>query len=561
LEHVSAVTLWDLVSRLQDLGEVAQDGASSAEVGDLCALSCRELRERTRLRPQGFADLLSEVYGLPRSDPRMLRGGGAVTSAFSQHFLRERSFYPYRDGTGLLRLALADPSQTEAMHAIAITLGEGPLCEVASFEDIAHALDQVAGAPEAPTGENTQDALETDNAETLRDLASGAPVVRALDFLFERAAALRASDIHIEPQRREASVRMRIDGVLRPIPLGRNVPARALVSRLKILAGLNIAEQRLPQDGRMQVTDAARSFDVRVATMPTARGEAAILRLLERGTRLVTFDELGLNARDAKVLRARLAAPNGMVIVTGPTGSGKTTTLAANLALLNDSTRKILTIEDPIEYEIDGVQQSQVRPAVGMTFAAALRAFLRQDPDVIMVGEIRDAEPARIAVQAALTGHLVLTTLHTNTAAAAITRLADIGVERYLIASTLTAVVGQRLVRRLCEDCRRSVLLSPESCAANPRFSAMGLTVGTRLCEPVGCDSCGFTGYRGRQAIFEVLDVDEEVRRLVLAGADDAAIESAGKRHGMTTFVEDGRRRCLAGVTSVDEVFRVAALR
>ena len=385
--------------------------------------------------------------------------------------------------------------------------------------------------------------------------------MRALDDIFDTAVSLRASDIHIEPLGRELQIRVRVDGVLRIIPAPRSAPARALVSRIKILAGLNIAEHRQPQDGRMRIKVRSRDFDVRVATMPTTTGEAAILRLLDRSGRLVEFGQLGFNPRDRSVLTDKLNQPHGMIVVTGPTGSGKTTTLAAALASLNDASRKILTIEDPVEYEIAGVNQSQVRPAVGLTFAAALRAFMRQDPDVIMVGEIRDPETAKIAIQASLTGHLVMTTLHTNTAAAAVTRLIDIGVERYLIASTLTVVVGQRLVRTLCLDCRRPFTVTLEDTERNPRILGLGLEPGTALFAPVGCERCGGTGYRGRRAIFECLDVTEPVRRQILSGAEDVAIERAGMAEGMATLVDDGKARCLEGVTSVDEVFRVAALR
>ena len=355
----------------------------------------------------------------------------------------------------------------------------GSRSRVATFEDVEIALDADtrAGAAEAPAEEMPSDA-GPDNSDALRDLASGAPVVRALDDVFDTAVSLRASDIHIEPLGRELQIRVRVDGVLRIIPAPRSAPARALVSRIKILAGLNIAEHRQPQDGRMRIKVRSRDFDVRVATMPTTTGEAAILRLLDRGGRLVEFGQLGFNPRDRSVLADKLNQPHGMIVVTGPTGSGKTTTLAAALASLNDASRKILTIEDPVEYEIAGVNQSQVRPAVGLTFAAALRAFMRQDPDVIMVGEIRDPETAKIAIQASLTGHLVMTTLHTNTAAAAVTRLVDIGVERYLIASTLTVVVGQRLVRTLCLDCRRPFTVSPRGHGAQP--SHPGARAGAR---------------------------------------------------------------------------------
>lgn len=311
----------------------------------------------------------------------------------------------------------------------------------------------------------------------------------------------------------------------------------------------------------MRIKVRNRDFDLRIATMPTTHGEAAILRLLDRSTKAVEFDKLGFNRRDDGLLRHALNLPHGMLIVTGPTGSGKTTTLAGALGSLDHTSRKILTIEDPVEYQIAGVSQSQVRPAVGLTFASALRAFLRQDPDVIMVGEVRDSETAKIAIQAALTGHLVLTTLHTNTAAAAITRLIDIGVEPYLIASTLTAIMAQRLLRVLCPDCKRSYVVGRKELDADPRLIALDVKLGTQLYAAAGCDRCGHSGYRGRRAIFEVLEITEAIRRLILTGADDAAVEKQARAEGMTTMVDDGREKCFAGLTTIDEVFRVAAMR
>ncbi|MGI3899966.1 MAG: GspE/PulE family protein [Janthinobacterium lividum] len=521
----------------------------------------RHLLAASRLKPDAFADLLAESQNLPRAGLDALRRGTSLAGEFSLQFLHDAGLFPYRASDGSLRIAVADPFDVDAIDAVAMTLGGGATIEVASLEDVEIALDAGARAADAEAPEDAAAEVGPDNSDSLRDLASGAPVVRALDDVFDQAVSLRASDIHVEPLGREVQIRVRVDGVLRVIPTPRAAPARALVSRIKILAGLNIAEHRQPQDGRMRIKVRSRDFDVRVATMPTTRGEAAILRLLDRGGRLVAFSELGFNPRDRAVLTDKLAQPHGMIVVTGPTGSGKTTTLTAALASLNDSTRKILTVEDPVEYEIPGVNQSQVRPAVGLTFATALRAFMRQDPDVIMVGEIRDPETAKIAVQASLTGHLVMTTLHTNTAAAAITRLVDIGVERYLIASTLTAVVGQRLIRTLCLECRRPFTVGPQDVERNPRIVGLGLTPGTALFEPGGCERCGGTGYRGRRAIFECLDITEPVRREILAGADDVAIERAGIAGGMATLVEDGKARCLEGITSVDEVFRVAALR
>ena len=524
----------------------------------------RKLLELSMLRPAAFAEIVAELHGLRRIDLDQLLAGKSLVQGFSQHFLTDTGLYPYRGTDGKVHVATADPSAQSAIEAITLTLGEAFVVEVAAFDEIEIALDRGGeeAERESAAARGADDAgPESEDVDSLRDLASGAPVVKALDDLFDRAVSLRATDIHVEPLRRDFQLRVRVDGVLRHLPVPRGIALRALISRIKIVSALNIAEHRLPQDGRTRVKVRGREFDIRVAIMPTTGGEAAIMRLLDRSSRLVDFDQLGFRARDESVLKRQLAMPHGLVVVTGPTGSGKTTTLAAALATLNDATRKILTIEDPVEYEIPGVNQSQVRPQVGLTFASALRAFLRQDPDVIMVGEVRDTETAKIAIQASLTGHLVMTTLHTNTAAAAVTRLVDVGVESFLIASTLRTVVAQRLVRLLCPDCRRPTIVTSEDHDEDPRLVAIGIETGTTLYEPVGCERCGGTGYRGRRAIFEVLDVTEPVRRLILHGSDDSVIEKEARSEGMTTMIEDGRARCLDGTTSVDEVFRVAALR
>ena len=336
-------------------------------------------------------------------------------------------------------------------------LGDDIVLQVGSFDDIETTLAERLGEGDATAlagDEGAQASVRDDDIDSLRDLASGAPVVRAVNDLFEKAVELRASDIHIEPFRAQLVVRLRVDGLLRQIPAPPGVVPQALVSRIKILASLNIAERRLPQDGAARLRLARSELDIRVAIMPTQHGEFAVIRLLPRDRGVLSIDKLGCSRFDETTLKRLLALPHGMIVVTGPTGSGKTTTLATLLSILNEPTRKILTIEDPVEYEIAGVNQSQAKPAIGLTFAAALRAFVRQDPDVIMVGEVRDAETAHIAIHAALTGHLVLTTLHTETAAAAVPRLIDLGVESFLLRSILRAVIAQRLVRQLCERCK-----------------------------------------------------------------------------------------------------------
>jgi general secretion pathway protein E len=450
---------------------------------------------------------------------------------------------------------------------VELTLGRPAVREVAAFNEIETLLRDSADGAESEVSVAEAAAAdlsrggEDDDLDNLRDMASGAPVVRTVNELFERAVELRATDIHIEPFRGQLQVRLRVDGLLRVIASPPATMMRAIISRVKILAGLNIAERRLPQDGRARVRVGHVELDLRVATMPTAHGEAAILRVLERNQRLLDFTRLGLGDRDRKVLEQHLDVPHGLIIVTGPTGSGKTTTLASALSRLNSPIRKILTIEDPIEYEINGVNQTQVKPAIGLTFASAMRAFLRQDPDVIMVGEMRDSETAKIGIQASLTGHLVLSTLHTNTASASITRMMDMGVEPFLLASTLRCIVGQRLVRVLCPDCRRMAPLSASTMSRDPRFNSIGLNAGDLVGEAVGCDRCANTGYRGRLGVYEILEVTEQVSRMIGKQVDDRSIERQARDEGMTTMIEDGVAKCRAGLTSVEEILRVIASR
>ena len=357
------------------------------------------------------------------------------------------------------------------------------------------------------------------------------------------------------------TVRMRVDGLLRAVPAPAHALPQALISRIKILAGLNIAERRLPQDGAARLEAAGINLDVRVAIMPTQHGETAVIRLLPRDRGLLDIVKLGLRAHDERKLRRLLDLPHGMVIITGPTGSGKTTTLATMLSALNTPSRKILTVEDPVEYEIAGINQSQVKPAIGLTFASALRAFVRQDPDVIMVGEIRDAETANIAVHAALTGHLVLTTLHTETAIAAAPRLLDLGVEGFLLKSTLRGVIGQRLVRVLCDRCKLRKEISAADFDADPRYEACGLSVGETIFEPKGCERCAGMGYRGRVGVFEALEVDAEVRSCVGQRVDAVALDQAARRAGLTTMMDDAIAKCREGVTTVSEALRVTMVR
>jgi general secretion pathway protein E len=521
-----------------------------------------KLWEMTDLSGAQFAAEAAGFFKLERISLQEMLSAQALVGAFSQRFLRETVMFPFRaPGSGVV-LAVADPSDLAARRAGEIVLGRDILIKVASFEDVAIALDQrlgdefeAEGVDDAPLGPRE------DDIESLRDLASGAPVVRAVNDLLEKAVELRASDIHIEPFATGLVVRLRIDGLLRAVAAPAGVLPQAVISRIKIVAGLNIAERRLPQDGAARLRVGRTDIDLRVAIMPTQHGESAVIRILPKDRGLLVMDKLGFSPPDENKLRRLLKLPHGMIVVTGPTGSGKTTTLATVLSVLNEQVRKILTIEDPVEYEIPGINQSQIKPAIGLTFAAALRSFVRQDPDVIMVGEVRDPETAHVAIHAALTGHLVLTTLHTETAAAAIPRLLDLGVESYLLRSTLRAVIGQRLVRQLCEHCRRAKALSAEDFAGDARLSMLGFVADETLYEAGACDRCGNTGYRGRLGVFEILELTNELRELIGEQTDGLKIDSAAIRAGMTTMLDDGLAKCRAGLTSPAEILRVTTIR
>ncbi len=512
----------------------------------------------TKLTASGFADELAAFYGCVRVQRSDLVGGRFAGREMSSRFLRERRLFPFENRSGTLALALAAPAERETVRAVELALRRPVAITVATSDDIDAALATMLDGEQSSAAAPAEVAVADDNLDDLRDLARGAPVVRAIDDLLRIAVEQRATDLHIEPFGNALQVRIRVDGLLRNIPAPPASMAKGVLSRLKIMGGLNITERRMPQDGRARIVVGGAEIDLRIATMPTMHGESGVVRLLRKGAGLVALDKLGLSERDEAILRRTLQAPFGMIIVTGPTGSGKTTTLAASLAEINEPSRKILTVEDPVEYQIAGVNQTQIHPAIGLTFAAALRSFLRQDPDVIMVGEMRDSETAHIGVHAALTGHLVLTTLHTNTAAGAVTRLIDMDVESFLLASCLRALVGQRLVRVLCDNCKEPLSLSAADVARDPRYAALGLAAGDTIYRPKGCDWCGQSGFRGRKGVFEVIEVTPAVRRAIGPKTDATTLEQVARSEGMITMTQDGVAKCSSGMTTVDEIFRVA---
>jgi len=502
---------------------------------------------------QTLANTIAAEAGLSVATPEDFPQEPVAVELLAARFLRDVKAVPLAATDSELRVALVDPLDPYPIQALGYATERKISALVARASDLEAALDRLYGSEHEADGEDPNAADEAD-VERLKDLASDAPVVRLVNSLITRASESRASDIHIEPTDDSIKVRFRVDGALKEIE---SLPAHlksALISRIKVMSSLDIAERRLPQDGRLRIAVRGHEIDLRVATSPTIHGETVVLRILDRSKLSLDFRALGF---DDEVLDPYLNAirqPHGIVLVTGPTGSGKTTTLYASLATLNSPDRKILTIEDPIEYRLAGINQTQVKPQIGLTFAAALRSFLRQDPDVMMVGEIRDLETAEVAVQSALTGHTILSTLHTNDASSTVTRLLDMGVEPFLITSTLNAVLAQRLVRRLCPHCREDY--EPSQAALHALMPELTSRSITRLYRPKGCEACDGTGFRGRLAATELLVMNDEIARLVLARSEAREIQRAAAGQSMRTMFADGLAKAQAGLTTIEEVLR-----
>ncbi len=510
---------------------------------------------------QDIAQQLSQLLGLPRVAASDFPTAPLLAERLSYRFLKECRALPLEFDDGQLLVAMADPQDHFVLDALTLACGCRIVPRVALGSEIDTAIERMHGQGQSQMGDilsrvepSEQESVE--DVEQLRDRASEAPVIRLVNLIIQRAVELRASDIHVEPFESRLKVRYRVDGVLQETEAPPVHLSPAVISRIKLMARLNIAERRLPQDGRIEMRIQGNDLDIRVSTVPTMHGESVVLRLLNRESVVLDFAALGFSAQPLQRLQSVLKIPHGVLLVTGPTGSGKTTTLYTALNTLNTSESKLITVEDPVEYQLEGVNQIQIKPAIGLTFANALRSIVRQDPDVIMVGEMRDLETARICIQSALTGHLVLSTLHTNDAPSSITRLLEMGVEDYLLTSTLNAVLAQRLVRMLCTHCREPYQPLAEM-LRELRLDSLAGGRAVTLYRAKGCSACNGTGYHGRIAIIEVLTMSDAIRSLILKHADAGALRQVAREEGMLSMYEDGCLKALDGTTNIEEVLRV----
>lgn len=482
------------------------------------------------------------------------------------HFARRYRVLPLKVDDGAIMVATTDPLETAALDDLRLLLGMPVKAVLTSSMSLLNSLNRAYDEVASPSGaeqvmediaasENLDRiAHELDEPQDLLDATDEAPIIRLVNSVLFQAVRQRASDIHFESFERGLVVRYRIDGVLYPILTPPKHLQSSIIARLKIMAGLNIAEKRLPQDGRFAIRTAGKDVDLRVSVLPTSHGERVVLRLLEKENRLLNLSEMGFSLDRLRIIHQLIQLTHGILLVTGPTGSGKTTTLYAALSEINAPDKNIITVEDPVEYQLLGIGQMQVNPKINLTFAAGLRSILRQDPDVIMIGEIRDRETAEIAIHASLTGHLVFSTLHTNDAASAATRLIDMGIEPFLVASSVVAVLAQRLIRKVCPDCKKGYQPDDEELI---RLGVVPGKTKPTFYRGSGCAACSQTGYRGRTGIHELLVMDDEVRRLIGSKADAAAIKQAAVARGMVLLKEEAAEKIFAGVTTTEEVMRM----
>jgi len=523
----------DLVTLLVRLGLVSERDVAEAEAGLLDLPLFRS------------ADLPSEAPDLP---------------GISVRYLKQNLILPIAESNGDLTVVMANPRDEFARKALAMASGKNIVPQVGIASEIESGIEKLIGGGRSVMGQivenlDTGDESDLEDVEHLRDLASEAPVIRLVNLVLQRAVQARASDIHIEPFENRLKVRYRIDGVLQEVEAPPAKSTAAVISRIKIMAKMNIAERRLPQDGRIMHRVQGKELDLRVSTVPTSHGESVVMRILDRESIVLDFGSLGFDEQLKAKFTKQLQMPHGIILVTGPTGSGKTTTLYTALSALNTPERKIITVEDPVEYQLEGINQIQAKSSIGLDFAHALRAIVRQDPDVIMIGEMRDLETARIAIQSALTGHLVLSTIHTNDAAGGVTRMLDMGVEDYLLTSTVNSILAQRLVRTLVPAHREPYEVLPEM-AQEIGLTQFGKQDKYMVYRPIPTEEIP-SGYRGRTSILELLTMSDPIRRLIMRHGTAGEIQELAVSEGMQTMYRDGLSKCLQGITTLDEVLRV----
>ncbi|HUQ27887.1 MAG TPA: type II secretion system ATPase GspE [Usitatibacter sp.] len=532
-----------------------QEGETREKIGVL-------LQRLGMVSGRDLADALADQLDLPLASAADFPELPLMEERLSSKFLRDAQAVPLREDDEEIAIAIADPTDSFVISAVQMASGKRVRPYIAAPNEIEAALERLYGGGKSSMGaivegiQSRDEEQDWGDVEHLKDLASEAPVIRLVNLILTKALESRASDIHIEPFENRLIVRYRIDGVLHEVESPPRRLSAAVISRVKIMASLDIAERRLPQDGRIKLRIQGKEIDLRVSTIPTMHGESVVMRILDKGGVPLDFASLGFDGQALERFIGALDEVHGILLVTGPTGSGKTTTLYTALDRLNKPDVKIVTVEDPVEYQMPGINQIQVKPQIQLTFANALRSIVRQDPDIIMVGEIRDVETVRIAMQSALTGHMVLSTVHTNDAPATVSRLLDMGAEDYLLTSTVNGILAQRLVRTLCLKCREPHAALPEVTQQMNlrRFQPSGEIV---LYKPVGCPECAGTGYLGRICILEMLTMTDSIRSLIMRHSTAGELRAAAIAEGMETMFENGMRKSVAGVTTIEEVLRV----
>jgi general secretion pathway protein E len=515
------------------------------------------------LTPQKFRSALEEFFGVPFASEDDFPKEPMLFDQLSVQFMKEAKFIPTALENNTLTVIMSNPSDFYTLDAIRVATNHEIRVLIGQESEILQAIERSYGSGATSMEKIIEDMdripeyreEDEENVDHLRDMASEGPVIRLVNLIISRAIERRASDIHFEPFEDHFRVRYRIDGVLHDVESPPKRLQAAIISRVKIMAKLNIAERRLPQDGRIMLRVKGKEVDFRVSSVPTIHGESTVLRILDKSSIVLDIEALGFPEDTLEEFKGLIQSPHGIILVTGPTGSGKTTTLYCALQKINSPEKKIITVEDPVEYQLHGVNQIQVKPAIGLTFANALRSIVRQDPDVILIGEIRDAETAEIAIHSALTGHLVLSTLHTNDAPSAITRLIDMGMEDYLLSSTILGILAQRLVRVACPVCQEPYSPDP-AILKEMKLAGVG-PEDLRIHEVKGCEKCSQTGYLGRTGIYEFLKISEDIQKLILEKKDSNIIKEAARKKSMRTLREEGWLKVKQGITTVSEVLRV----